>query len=277
MAEDDVSRWIPALMDMVVRAGEAIMEVRQTGPEVATKADRSPVTEADHRAQALILAGLRNISPRVPVISEEGRIPPLVERAGWHRVWLVDPLDGTRSFIRGEDTFAINVALIAGGKPVMGIIHQPVTGDSFVAHRESISGTWVCFRRTKDGETLDLGTRRFGPADDQCLRVVVSRQYGDDDIGYLPQSLKQSFPRVDVVRISSAVKFCHMAAGEADFYVRNAPTCEWDTAAGQALLEATGGGICDFAGKPLIYNCRDTLLNPGFYAYGPALADRSWL
>ena len=233
------------------------------------------MTDADHRSQDILVAGLSGIAPDVPVISEEASVPPPAVRQQWQRVWLVDPLDGTRGFVAGNDHFVINIALVAGGAPVLGIIHQPTSGTSFAAWRET-AGAWRGLCRDGAGVATDLGLRSAGRGGD-TLRVVVSSHYGDSDIEYLPRVLRREYAGVEVRKIASALKFCRMAAGEADFYVRHAPTCEWDTAAGQALLEAVGGGICDFSGRPLTYNRRDSLINPGFYAYGRTLADKRWL
>lgn len=271
-------RWLEPL-DLLVRgAGRSILEVRDQGVEVWSKTDQSPVTLADRRSQEILLAGLEKITPGVPIVSEEQAAPRWQVRQQWRNLWLVDPLDGTREFVAGRDEFTVNLAFVEDGVPVFGMIYQPVIGRLMVAYKQSPGETdWASFVADSRGCWARLEFERSRPSDPDLLRVVVSHRYGDSDLQHLPSVLAHRFSRIEALRIGSALKFCLMAEGKADFYVRRAPTCEWDTAAGQALLAAVGGGICGVNGLPLSCNRSESLINPPFFAFGPRLANLDWL
>ena len=250
----------------------AVLAVRSDNLAVRFKADHSPVTEADQRSQDIVIAGLKAMTPGIPIISEEQAVAPWEERRHWSRLWLVDPLDGTRGFVSGGDEFVINLALVDGGRPVLGLICHPVSGRVLVAYRrEAETPHWQLLQSTVEGQlsVLEPPTDRGAG-----LQVLVGHRRGDRTLVGLPRALQRQQPTL--VAVGSAYKYLRMALGDGDFHQRTAPTCAWDTAAGQALLEAAGGGLCDLTGKPLTYHGSASLLNPGFYAYGPrlrALAD----
>jgi len=244
------------LCDIARAAGEAILE-RYEGPiAVARKADRSPLTEADRAAHAVILEGLEAAFPGVPILSEEGRGIPYGERRRWERFWLVDPLDGTKEFIRRNGEFTVNIALVERGEPVAGVIYVPVRRVLYGGIRGQ--GAW---REEAPGEAVPIRARVPDP--EAGLTVVVSRSHPSRET----ETYLAGLPVVRRIPAGSSLKFCAVAEGRADLYPRLGPTMEWDTAAGQAVLEAAGGRVEDLEGRPLRYNKPD-LRNPHFVARG---------
>lgn len=247
------------VIDIARRAAAAILAVYDGEFAVQHKDDRSPLTAADLAAHRCIVDGLQALTPGIPVLSEESRDADIAERRRWTRLWVVDPLDGTREFVKRNGEFCINIALVEQGEAVFGLIQQPVTG--LLWHGAPGRGA---FRR--EGEA-DRAIRARIPAASP-LRVAASRSHRDART----QALLDALPGSTVVGCGSALKFCRIAEGEIDLYPRFGPTSEWDTAAGQAILEAAGGAVLDPRGRPLRYNQRDTLLNGDFIAVGdPAL------
>jgi len=241
--------------DLARQAGEVIMQIRARGFATTAKADESPVTEADHAAEALILAGLRAATPDIPVVAEEemaaGHIPRNAET-----LWVVDPLDGTREFARRRDDFAVCIGLVRHGAPALGVVGQPATGALYGGIVGQ--GAW----KREGGVERPIQARRPPEAG---LSVVASRHYADDP--RLTPFLEGR--RVaDVVHMGSALKFCLVAEGRADLYPRFGPTMEWDTAAAQALVEAAGGAVRLLdGGGPLRYG-KPEWRNPPFVCTG---------
>lgn len=250
--------------DIARRAGGAILEV-YAGAELAAtaKSDASPLTAADVRAHRLIVQALRELAPEVPVLSEESVHTPFAQRSLWRRYWLVDPLDGTREFLSRNGEFTVNIALIDGHKPALGVVHVPVTDTSYRGLPGA--GAW----RQRGGSAADpiyVARRTASPP-----RVAGSRSHRGDS---LDEFLARLGPH-ELLPLGSALKFCLIAEGGADVYPRLSPTSEWDTAAAHAVVTAAGGTVCRLDGAPLEYNAREELLNPSFVAYGPR--DRDWL
>ncbi len=235
-------------------AGE-ILSVYASEFAITRKDDRSPLTAADLASHRCIVDGLRALTPDIPVLSEESRDIDIVRRREWSTLWLVDPLDGTREFIKRNGEFTVNIALIEHGVATFGVIQQPVTG---VLWHGALGGG--AFRR-EGGEELPIRVRM--PAK-MPLRVAASRSHRDERT----QALLAALPDSEAVACGSSLKFCRIAEGGIDLYPRFGPTSEWDTAAGQAILEAAGGAVLDPRGRPLRYNLRDTLLNGDFLAFG---------
>lgn len=234
-------------------AGDAILEVVRKGFDVETKLDRSPVTEADRAAELVILAALAKAAPGVPVIAEEevaaGRIP-----AHDDFYFLVDPLDGTKEFIRGGDDYTVNIGLIAGGAPRLGIVFAPATGRLFAGAVGQ--GAWV-----DDAEgRSSISTREPGVPP---VAVASKSHLNQATVDYLEQAVG----KCGHVGIGSSLKFCIVAEGKADIYPRLSPTSEWDTAAGHAVLLAAGGLVDGPDGSPLGYGKR-AFINRGFLATG---------
>lgn len=251
---------LPQVVALARAAGRAILEVYEGDFDVLDKDDGSPLTAADLAANRLLLAGLGALTPDVPIVSEEQAQTPFETRRSWPRHWLVDPLDGTREFVARSDDFSVNVALVEGGAPRLGVVHVPV-GDVSYAGGVGL-GAW---RRRGDGAAEPIGVR--APADDELL-VLTSRRHVDARTRAFLERLRERH-RVRVEERGSALKACLVAAGEAHLYPRMGPSWEWDTAASQAVLEAAGGVLRAAGGRePLRYGTRD-LRNPAFYAaYG---------
>jgi 3'(2'), 5'-bisphosphate nucleotidase len=247
-------------------AAARILTVYDSEFAVEHKDDKSPLTAADIAAHHCIVAGLERLTPDIPILSEESAedVPAIVRRT-WRRMWLVDPLDGTREFVKRNGEFTVNIALIDDGVPVLGVVQAPVTGALW--HGQQGRGA---FRRDGDGEVV-LRTRVPATAP---LRVAGSRSHRDPRTEALMQRIGDTEP----MSLGSSLKFCRLAEGGMDVYPRFGPTSEWDTAAGQCVLEAAGGVVIDPRGRPLRYNQRDTILNGDFLALGdPQLPWREWL
>jgi 3'(2'), 5'-bisphosphate nucleotidase len=263
MTSTDDCDTAAALAVTALRAGRAIMEIYQAGFSVEIKTDRSPVTEADRRAEALILADLAGFAPAVPVISEEAGAPaagkPVPER-----FFLVDPLDGTREFINRNGEFTVNIALIEAGRPALGVVLAPAVNRLFVGCGQ---GHAFELPAGSEKEALDRASWRpiaTRPAKPGSLRALASRSHRDAQTdAFLARIAAKS-----TVSAGSSLKFCLIACGDADVYPRLGRTMEWDTAAGQAVLEAAGGAVLTLEGEPLGYGkSRSGYANPPFVAW----------
>ncbi|CAN5683444.1 3'(2'),5'-bisphosphate nucleotidase CysQ [soil metagenome] len=252
-------------------AATAILGVYAHDFDVARKDDASPLTEADLAAHRCIVAGLQALTPDIPVLSEESAEGIRLDvRRGWDSLWVVDPLDGTREFVKRNGEFTVNIALVEAGVPVFGVIQAPVTGTLWHGARGD-----GAFRRDGDGETA---ARSRTPAT-APLRVAGSRSHLDPRTAALMARIAaDTGSDIEPLALGSSLKFCQLAEGAMDVYPRFGPTSEWDTAAGQAILEAAGGCVLDPRGRPFRYNQRDTLLNGDFIALGdPGLPWRDWV
>ena len=235
-------------------AAAAIMAVYQHDFDVTRKDDRSPLTAADLASHRILVDGLRALTPDIPVLSEECVDLDVSVRRSWPRYWCVDPLDGTREFVKRNGEFCICIALIDDGAPVIGMVHAPVSGRCYYAARGQ--GAQVI---AADGSSQAIRARTLGTT----WRVAGSRSHGDARsagvLGRLGANEHQP--------MGSALKFGLIAEGAADLYLRFGPTSEWDTAAGQCIVEEAGGAVLDLHGQALRYNQRDSILNPDFVAF----------
>jgi 3'(2'), 5'-bisphosphate nucleotidase len=265
-SEQHLARLLPAIKEIARRAGHAILEVYGTDFEARAKADDSPLTEADLRAHQLIVEELSSITPELPVLSEESASEVSAkQRAGWNRYWLVDPLDGTKEFVARNGEFTVNIALIQGKRPILGVVHIPVSDTTYSGIPGS--GAW---REANERPPSPISVRR--PAR-PVLRVLGSRSHGSPR---LAEALGALGPH-ELISAGSSIKLCLVAEGSADLYPRLGPTSEWDIAAGQAVVEAAGGQVVDLIdAQALRYNARPTLLNPDFLAYGDPDCWRRW-
>jgi 3'(2'), 5'-bisphosphate nucleotidase len=234
------------------QAGDAILKIY--GREdfgITSKADASPLTLADTASHDVILKSLSGLTPDVPVLSEESQTIPYNKRKLWKEFWLVDPLDGTKEFIKRNGEFTVNVALIKEGRPVLGVVHAPVLGTTYYA----LKGEGA-FKKEKDQTAIAI-TRN----DDVSggLKVVASRSHQSAQV----EAFLNKLGPHQRVNMGSSLKFCLVAEGQAHLYPRFIPTMEWDTAAAQCVAEAAGVYVCDFKGQPLSYN-KENLLNPFF-------------
>jgi len=256
----DRAALLEALAHTCVQAGAAIMRVYDAGFTVAHKADASPVTEADALGEAVILAALADLLPGVPVVAEEehaaGRIPEVADR-----FLLVDPLDGTKEFIRRNGEFTVNVALVEDGSPTLGVVHAPALGRLWAGDvTRAIAWSAAVQAEGTMGAQEMIAVREVPPAG---LTVVASRSHGSDDT----ERYLAGFQVAERVSRGSSLKICLVAAGEADLYPRLAPTCEWDIAAGDAVLRAAGGRLLAPDGAPMQYG-KPRFFNPGFVVVG---------
>jgi len=252
---------IACLSEICRDAGRAILNVYETDFEVERKADNSPLTEADRASHARIAAGLGKAYPSVPMLSEEGSKTPYEERRNWRRFWLVDPLDGTKDFVKRNGEFTVNIALVEDGYPVFGMIYVPVLdvlyyGDSRGAFKVERGGSPAPIRvRDKGGDTVVL---------------VESRSHGAPENAAYAERLKPR--RVERISRGSSLKMCAVAEGLAHAYPRFGPTMEWDTAAGQAIVEAAGGVVLAPGGERL--RCNTERLTNGHFI---AACDKSFV
>lgn len=254
MTGNPYAHLIEPVVDIVRRAGVRIMEFYRTDLDIERKDDYSPVTEADHAADEIIVPALEALTPDIPVISEERRFPPRSDR-----FWLVDPLDGTKEFINHRDEFTVNVALVENRLPVLGVVGIPVSDVVYAGH-----GVGTAVRINGDGAPVTISVRETPAAG---LTIAVSRSHAKKS--ELDEFL-QDYPIADRIIAGSAIKFCYVAEGRADLYPRLGPTSEWDTAAGHAVVNAAGGSVVRLDRTPFLYGKDDhKYLNPGFLAVGP--------
>lgn len=262
MSHIPFSTLLQQVASLAREAGEAILVVYGEEFEVQRKLDQSPVTAADLAAQRVITVGLAQLEGGLPVISEEARAAAWSERSAWTRYWLVDPLDGTREFIKRNGEFTVNIALIENHEPVLGVVLAPVTGELYAAARGQ--GAWL---QSQVGSPWQrIATRDFA----QPPTVAGSRSHGGAGAALLDQLVGDGYQSMP---LGSSLKFCLVARGDADVYLRRGATSEWDTAAAQSVLEEAGGAVLDLAGEPLRYNRGDSLINPEFIAVGDSAID----
>jgi 3'(2'), 5'-bisphosphate nucleotidase len=243
-------------------AGRAILKVYEGEDwELRFKSSESPVTRADMIAHDLILSGLHTLDPRVPVLSEESAMVPYQERQQWDTYWLVDPLDGTKEFLKRNGEFTVNIALIVHGIPALGVVHAPTTNMTYFAAQGE-----GAFKQKADESPVKIQVSNDAA---EKLKIVASRSHSGGELEKYLGKLKD----YEVLSAGSSLKFCLVAEGTAHLYPRLAPTMEWDTAAGQCIVEAAGGSVTDLSGQRLRYN-KPKLTNPSFLA---SSAGSQWL
>ncbi|MFW5783443.1 MAG: 3'(2'),5'-bisphosphate nucleotidase CysQ family protein [Spirochaetota bacterium] len=307
---EQMVRLLPKLLSLAVRAGAEILAVYESDDfETERKADDSPLTLADRRSHDVLDAGLRALAPEIPILSEEGRSIPYDERKHWDELWLVDPLDGTKEFIKRNGEFTVNIALVRHGEPVLGVIYAPDRHEAWVgvarsgrpADSDSDSGSpgfgaWKLAGAALDpfaGAEPHRSESAAGRAplpqipemgrpisvrarDERRVSIIASRTHLNPETEAFIDRASDGFKDVDIVNVGSSLKLCYVAEGRADLYPRYAPTSEWDTAAGHAIVRAAGGEIYqaepDAEGsgndrkrtdRPLRYN-KENVLNPWF-------------
>lgn len=261
---DNLALLLPAVCGIAEDAAAAIMAIYRDESlwQVQRKADNSPLTDADLAANRVIVAALRQLTPDIPVISEECDEVDFAVRSAWPRCWMVDPLDGTREFIARNDEFSVNIALIESDRAVLGVVHAPVTGIAWCAARGHGAA------RIEKHHRVPLHAAAFPARGGRAPRLVVSRRHrGDRDMAFC-MAVEREMGQVELAAAGSAFKICAVAEGSADTYPRFGPTMEWDTAAGQVIVEEAGGALLDTQGRPFRYNRRDTLRNGDFLVTG---------
>lgn len=244
-------------------AGRAILGIYGQDFEVRHKADASPLTQADLASHRVIRDALARLTPDTPLLSEESADIDFDVRSRWPEYWLVDPLDGTREFVNRNGEFTVNVALVRGHEPVLGVVHVPVSGVTYVG----VVGEGAT-RQRPGQEVTPIRVQR--PCADP-VRVVGSRSHANPELTRYLAALGD----YELVSMGSSLKFCLLAEGKADFYPRLGPTSEWDTAAAHAVVAAAGGSIVTLDGRSLQYNRKASYLNPEFLVIGDP--ERDWL
>ncbi len=252
--------YIKPLIRIAEKASAAILNIYHSDYsfEIEEKSDNSPLTKADIAAHNTIVSELTTLTPDIPVLSEEGSKIPFNERKKWDRYWLVDPLDGTREFIKRNGEFTVNIALIENHYPTLGIIYVPVLGVCYYASQNS-----GAFKLTADNKTIPIHTKKV---DEDCVFIAGSRSH-------LDRSLDDFLQRIgdhQLICMGSSLKSCLVAEGKIDIYPRLGPTSEWDTAAAQCIIEEAGGQLTTTDIQRMKYNTKDSLLNPHFLAFGDA-------
>ncbi len=263
---DELGRLVPRVIAIARHAGDVINTIYRGDYEITEKADETPLTTADLEAHRDISSALEELTPDIPVLSEESASAvPFAERHGWDTYWLVDPLDGTREFIKGSGEFSVNIALVHFGEPCLGVIYAPVLDVLYFATRGT--GAWKVAEVGAEAERIHC---RKTPDD----KVTVARSrapVAGPNLQYFLDKLGAH----DEVAMGSALKSCLVAEGRADVYARLGPTSEWDTAAAQCIVEEAGGHIIDTAMHDLRYNTKESLLNPHFFVTGESAVDWS--
>ncbi len=246
---------VERVIDIAHRAGAEIMKIYATDFDVESKSDESPLTAADLASHKTIIEGLEALEDGRPILSEESKAISWSERSGWQQYWLVDPLDGTKEFVKRNGEFTVNIALIENGVPTFGVVYAPVKEWTYVG--DQASGAF----KLEGGEKRAIAATASARSP---LRVVGSRSHAGDRLqGYL-----DNIGDHNIVPMGSSLKLCLVAEGEADLYPRLGPTSEWDTAAADAVVRAAGGYVTDTALEALKYNAKESILNPEFLVFG---------
>lgn len=251
---------IDDIIQLAISAGQRIMEIYDTDFGVEHKSDNTPLTEADMAAHHTIVDGLSKLTPEIPILSEESANIPFAERAQWQRYWLVDPLDGTREFVKRNGEFTVNIALIDNHESILGVVYAPVTGDTYYAAR----GKGAFKKNIKDATNSEAVAIHCRPKTADSTIIAGSRSHRGDSL----EAFLAKIGDYEIISMGSSLKSCLVAEGRADIYPRLGPTSEWDTAAAQCVVEEAGGRITKTDMQPLRYNTKDELLNPYFLVIG---------
>ncbi|WP_034760022.1 3'(2'),5'-bisphosphate nucleotidase CysQ [Rossellomorea vietnamensis] len=247
------------VIEIAIGAGKKILEVYEDAYTIHEKEDRSPLTIADQLSHSHIQTELSNLFPTIPILSEEGASIPFKERKNWSSFWLVDPLDGTKEFIKKNGEFTVNIALIQGNRPVLGIIYAPVTDTLYYAEKNKGAYKLMTASSLEKRKQVKINTASSG-----VKKIVISRSHLSDATQDYIEDLQRQVGKLDFTSIGSSLKFCLIADGSAHYYPRLAPTMEWDTAAGQIIVEEANGQVSEFeTGAHLVYN-KKVLTNPSF-------------
>jgi 3'(2'), 5'-bisphosphate nucleotidase len=255
------SHFLEPVIALAKVAGGRIMDIYQSDFRVGVKEDHSPLTAADLASHHCLVEGLQALRPLHPVLSEESSSLPFDERSQWETFWLIDPLDGTKEFIKRNGEFTVNIALIHRNEPVLGVVYAPAKDVCYFA-----SEGCGAFKQVGEAEPETIRVCPNAPA---TVRVVGSRSHGAAALDIYLSRLGEH----GLVSIGSSLKFCLVAEGSADLYPRIGLTSEWDTAAAHCIVKEAGGEVVDLSGKPLLYNTKESILNPYFLVYGDKSRD----
>lgn len=258
----DINELIKPAIEIAQHAGQKIIEIYHSKFEVIKKADHSPVTNADLAANQIIIDGLAKLTPNIPIVSEESDTVAFSTRADWQQYWLIDPLDGTKEFIKHNDEFTVNIALIRNHTPILGIIQAPTQDKCYFASQGQ-----GAYKKIGDNPAVQIKTNK---TDHEKFSVIIGNHATDSRT---LEAFRREIGTHQFSRVGSSLKTCIIAEGNADVYPRFGPTSEWDTAAAQCILEEAGGKLTDMMLKPLRYNTKESFLNPYFISFGSAKKD----
>lgn len=259
MNNQNYHQHLDQVIEIAKAAGVAIMQVYSTDFNVERKDDNSPLTQADLAAHHVIVDALTKLTPNIPILSEESEAIDYETRREWQQYWLIDPLDGTREFVKRNGEFTVNIALIDRQKPVLGVVYAPVTEVLYFASLEH-----GAYKRLKQNSAIRIHTKAL---DLKQPIVAGSRSHSDEKMQNFMRNIENNLGvKPELISMGSSLKICLVAEGAADVYPRLGPTSEWDTAAAHCVLSEAGGDIVDEAGLALCYNSKRSLLNPFFFA-----------
>lgn len=264
MSELNLQALLEQARVLACQAGAAIMQVYARDFAAETKADSSPLTEADLASHHLLVQGLQQMEPSIPLLSEESADIDWETRQGWQRYWLIDPLDGTKEFIKRNGEFTVNIALVQDNEPVLGVVFAPALGRLFSAARGL--GAWHQLVSLQDGSIVFAAAEAIHAAphaEGEVWRVVGSRSHAGEGMAEWLDALGEH----ELVAMGSSLKLCLVADGTAHVYPRLGPTCEWDTAAAHAVVLEAGGRVVGPDQNPLRYNTKAEYLNPHFFVW----------
>ncbi len=259
-SENPALEYSADVVQIARQAGSVILEYYKTGARITYKSDSSPLTEADTAANNTIVQGLTDLDSTIPIVSEELQMPKYAVRSKWSHYWLIDPMDGTKSFISGDGQFTVNIAMISEGSPVFGVVHSPVENATYYGIKNTGA---MCIRNGKNiAEPIEV--RKYNGT---LATVISSKSRGQKKVGEFRDRLRSGSIATNHLSVSSSIKFCRLAEGTADVLAGFGATSEWDTAAAHCVVECAGGKVLDLTGKPMVYN-KPNKTNPAFLAFG---------
>ena len=256
---------IISTIEIAKEAGEAISQIYNSDFNYQIKKDLSPITAADRLSHKIITERLKILTPKIPILSEENCDIPFKVRAQWADYWLVDPLDGTKEFINNNGEFTVNIALISNNTPILGIIHIPITHETYWGSKNKGS---FYLNENDDVVSISVSNNHQNP-----IRIVASRSHPSEMLNDLLEKIID----YEIIKIGSSIKFCHIASGQADCYPRFGPTSEWDTAAGEAIVRYASGHMVTLNGNLMNYNAKEDYLNPNFIVSSDKIISESFL
>ena len=249
------------IVNISVDAGEVILNYYNENVDVIYKDDESPLTKADLASHKIITDSIKKITPDIPILSEEEFIDWKI-RKKWKKYWLIDPLDGTKEFIKKNDEFTVNIALIENNRPILGVIYTPALNELFYSIKNF--GSYKILTKKKLNTLKEAKRISINKKKSNKVKIVGSRSHSNP---ILEKWVNKNFNEFDILQKGSSLKFCLIAEGSADIYPRFGPTSEWDIAAGHIILEEAGGKLKSIDNKEILYNEKENILNPEFFAY----------
>lgn len=253
-----ISVDIDSIGQIAKEAGSEVINIYQRDFDIEFKSDQSPLTEADSKSNDVIIKALRSLHPDIPIISEENKKVQYSERSSWGQFWLIDPLDGTKEFIKKNGEFTINIALIRDGLPVLGVVYKPVDEILYVAEKNS-----GAFKTEKNGKISRI-SNNVHYSELEKIKVVASRSHLTAEVNEFIQDLEKEGKTVEMISVGSSLKLCLVAEGSANVYPRFGPTMEWDTGAAQAVVMESGRSVLNYETSELLNYNKESLLNPWF-------------